>query len=472
MTLAPAPTDPAPTDRAPTSTPVETPVPVRTPNPLKGPNPTPTGGPRPGRRPLFVPGGDPTGRPHVVVLGAGFAGLAALHALREANVEVTVVDRHAFNTFQPLLYQVATGGLSASDVAYPARAMTARYPNARFRLGTVARVDPDARQVLFADGDPLTYDHLVIATGVSTNYYGVPGAAEHALPIYTVDDALAVRRRYFDGLERRAAREPGVPFTAVVVGAGATGVEMAGTLAELAGGAIRSAYPELAGAPGRVVLVEQGDAVLAPFASKLRRYAAGALRERGVELRLSTAVRAVHADSVVVSDTAGGGEDVIGADIVVWAAGVGVPPTVQRWGLPQVAGGRVATGPDLSVPGHPEIFVAGDVGGDLRTPLPQLAQPAIQSGRHAGQQIARVVAGARTEPFTYRDKGTMATIGRRDAVVELPNGTRFGGTAAWLAWVGLHVVTLLGRRNRAAVLLNLTWRYFRAHGGSKIMLGG
>lgn len=438
---------------------------------------TGTGLPRTGTG-LPRTGSGPTGIPRVVVLGTGFAGVAALHALSRAAVEVVVVDRNPFSTFQPLLYQVATGGLSADDVAHPARAITAHQDNAMFRLADVDGLDPGARTVRFTDGDSLTYDHLVVATGVTTNYFGVPGAKEHALPMYTVADAVAVRRRYFDGLEHRIVHDPDVPFTAVVVGAGATGVEMAGTLAELASGAIHGAYPELRNAPGRVVVVERGPVVLAPFAPHLRDHAAEALRKRGVELLMTTEVREVRPGSVVVASTDGrdradsiDGERVVRADIVVWAAGVAVPESVGRWGLPLTARGRLAVGDDLSVPGHPEVFVVGDVGGHQDTPLPQLAQPAIQSGRHAGRQIARLVAGERTETFHYHDKGTMATIGHRDAVVELPDGPRFGGTLAWLAWVLLHVASLMGHRNRVSVLVGLGWRYIRARGGRTLMVG-
>jgi len=423
-------------------------------------------------------GHGPAGIPRVVVLGAGFAGIAAVDALRRAEVEVVMVDRNPFSTFQPLLYQVATGGLSVDDITYPTRSTTAHQANAMFRLADVECVDPAARSVRFADGDSLAYDHLVVATGVTTNYFGVPGAREHALPMYTVDDAVAVRRRYFDGLEHRIVHDPDIPFTAVVVGAGATGVEMAGTLAELASGAIHGAYPELRSAPGRVVVVERGPVVLAPFAPGLREHAAEALRKRGVEVLTMTAVREVRAGSVVVaptdeSDRADATDDhqVIRADIVVWAAGVAVPEALGRWGLPQGARGRLAVTDDLSVPGHPEVFVVGDVGGHQESPLPQLAQPAIQTGRHAGQQIARLVAGGTTETFSYRDKGTMATIGHRDAVVELPDGPRFGGTLAWLAWVLLHVASLMGHRNRVSVLVSLGWRYIRARGGRTLMVG-
>jgi NADH dehydrogenase len=399
-----------------------------------------------------------THRPRVLVLGAGFAGVAAVKALKGAPVDVTLVDRNGFNTFQPLLYQVATGGLNPGDVTYAARALTARQDNVGFRKGEVVNVDADTKTVTLADDSKLSYDYLILGTGVTTNYFGVPGAAEHALPLYTREQALRVRDDIFNKLERLAqatadgyrADDP----TVVIVGAGATGVEMAGTMAEMGHTAMRIAYPELRERKARVVLVEMGPHVLAPFHPKLRDYTARCLEKRGVDLRLNTAVKAVDESGVTLDN----GEH-IHAGTVIWAAGVSAPELVQKWGLPQGRGGRIEVGTDLSLREHPEVFVAGDLAVDPDNPLPQLAQPAMQGGRHAARQIRRLVEGQPTEPFQYHDKGTMATIARGSAIAQLRGNLRLRGLIAWLAWLGLHIYFLLGGRNRMVTLLNLSARY-------------
>jgi NADH:ubiquinone reductase (H+-translocating) len=399
-----------------------------------------------------------TRRPHVVVLGAGFAGVAAVKELKGAPVDVTLVDRNGFNTFQPLLYQVATGGLNPGDVTYAVRALTARIRNTQFRRGDVENVDPTAKTVTLADGHQLHYDYLIIGTGVTTNYFGVPGAEEHALALYTRQQALQVRDNLFNKLEGLAqATAAGVRSedpTAVIVGAGATGVEMAGSLAEMGNTALPIAYPELKGRKARIVLVEMGPHVLAPYHPKLREYTAKSLKKRGVELRLNTAVRAVTETGVELDN----GEH-LRAGTVIWAAGVRAPEDVQKWGLPQGRGGRIEVGPDLSVGEHPEVFVAGDLAVAPENPLPQLAQPAMQGGKHAARQIRRLVAGEPVEPFRYFDKGMMATIARGSAIAQLRGNIRLRGSVAWLAWLALHIYFLLGGRNRVVTLLNLSARY-------------
>ncbi len=416
------------------------------------------------------PSGAPARRPRVVVVGGGFAGLSAVRQLSVADADVTLVDKHAYNTFQPLLYQVATGGLNPGDVTYALRAFTSRYRNTGFRRATVTTVDPDARLVHLDEGEPLPYDYLVVSTGVATNYFGIDGAAEHSLSIYTRAGAIAVRDRVLSALERVALHGTQVASpVVVVVGGGATGVEMAGALAELRNEAVPLAYPEIDVDDIQIVLVEMSDAVLGPFHPRLRDYAAKALRKRGVDLRLGTSVKQVREHAVVVQGPDGSLEE-IATSAVIWATGVTAVPVVGDWHLPTGRGGRVSVGPDLRVQGHPEIFAVGDVSGaDL--PLAQLAQPAIQGGKHAGVQIRRLLAGAATEEFHYKDKGTMATIGRSDAVVELPFGLRLKGFVAWVAWLGLHIVTLVGNRNRLATLINLSVRYFTWPRSLNIVVG-
>jgi NADH:ubiquinone reductase (H+-translocating) len=316
-------------------------------------------------------------------------------------------------------------------------------------------------------GEEIGYDYLVLCCGVTANYFGIPGAAEHARTLYTRRAAIEVRDLMLGNLEAVAQGRPeAAEPVAVIVGAGPTGVEMAGTLAELRNIALPVTYPELDLARVRVILVEMTDQVLGPFAPRLRRYTAKQLRKRGVELRLGTAVKEVHPDGVLLGD----GERLPSA-VTIWATGIKVDDQVAGWGLPQGRGGRVQVEPDMRVVGHPEVFAVGDVAVSVDGALPQLAQPAIQGGRHAGVQIRRLLAGQPTEPLAYRDLGTMATIGRNAAVAQFPRGLWLTGRIAWAAWVGLHVLRLLGYRNRLATLANLSVRYLAWPGRLNLIVG-
>lgn len=396
-------------------------------------------------------------RPHVVIAGGGFAGVSAARALRSAPVDVTLVDRHTYNVFQPLLYQVATAGLNPGDVTYFLRAVRMRQRNLRVRQAEVVGVDPDHRTVTFADGWCADYDYLVLASGATTNYFGTPGAADYAKAIYTRAQALDVRDAIFTQLEHAAESSSSPDLAIVVVGAGPTGVEMAGALAEWRNDAMAAVYPELDVRRTSIVLIEMGPEVLAAFVPRLRRYAEKALRARGVQLRLRTAVAEVRRDGVLLKSG-----EFLPAGVVVWAAGVRVPEVVQEWGVPQGRGGRIQVDEFLRVPGHENVFAAGDVAIGP-APLPQLAQSAMQEGRHAGRQIANLVAGRAMQEFHYHDKGTLATIGRRSAVaeIELPFhlSHRLTGTLAWFVWLFVHIVMLLGNRNRVATFVNLATRY-------------
>jgi NADH dehydrogenase len=400
----------------------------------------------------------------VVVVGAGFGGLATLRTLSRAGLRVTLVDHNIYSTFQPLLYQVATGGLNPGDVAYPVRSFTRKY-GARFRRGNLAGIDAGKRIVTLVDGGQLSYDYLIIATGVSAAYFGIEGAAKYTLGLYTRRDAIILRDHLFAGLERLSiAAEPRDVYI-TIVGGGATGVEVAGTLAELRNVALAVAFPEVDPARAHIRLVELGPYLIPPFAAPLRDYAYRQLADRGVDVRLGTAIREVTPDSVIVTDG-----QALPSDITVWAAGVAAPAAAARWGLPQGKGGRIVVGPDLRVKGQDRIFAIGDIALAEHEPVPQLAQPALQEGRHAAGQVTRLIAGQDTAAFRYHDKGIMATIGRRSAVVQLPRAIRIRGTLAWLAWLALHLVTLLGNRNRISALLNLSWRYLTwAHGGGLIV---
>jgi NADH dehydrogenase len=394
--------------------------------------------------------------PHVVVIGGGFGGLSATATLAKEGFRVTLIDRHPYNTFQPLLYQVATGGLNAGDVTYSLRYFSARYRNVNFRRTTAIGIDHDGREVICDDGVNVGYDYLIIANGITTNHFGIPGAAEYSVSMYTRAEALRVRDMIFGGIETIAgmSEEHTGGFTVVVVGGGATGVEIAGQLAELKSHAVPVVWPELNPALMHVVLVEMGPALLAPFDDKLRRYTLRELVKRGVDVRLKTAISEVHADRV---DFKNG--QTMPADLVIWAAGVAGYPMLRDWGLPIGRAGRIEVKSDMQTINDDRVFAVGDASLIVDNPLPQLAQPALQTGKHAAEQIARIHLGQPTVPFEYHNKGTMATIGRADAVVQLPSGMKLTGLLAWLGWIALHIMFLLGSRNRVQTLVNLAVRY-------------
>jgi len=406
-----------------------------------------------------------------VIVGAGFGGLAAAKALAGAPVDVTIVDRHNFHTFSPLLYQVATAGLAAEDIAPNVRGIVQRMPNVQARLATVLGVDVERRTVAVDDGPPIPYDWLILAVGAVSSDFGVPGVAAHAIPLKTLADATRVRstvlRRFEEADVDPTQVERGV-LTVVVAGGGPTGVELCGALAELFTNVLAKDFKELDVSRGRVVLVEMSDALLGAFSSRSRVEAERELEARGVEVLLGTAIASVDAASVHLADGR-----VIPTRTVVWAAGVRPNPLASELELERSARGGIVVGPDLSVPSHPEIFVIGDLAAATApdgAPYPQLAPVAMQAGRHVASTIVRRSAGRRAKRFRYRDKGTMATIGRRSAVAELPFGIRFGGTLGWLSWLGLHLVFLIGFRNRVVVLVNWAWNYVRWDRGNRMII--
>ena len=377
-------------------------------------------------------------------------------------MRVTLIDSHLYSTFQPLLYQVATGGLNPGDVAYPAGGFVRRY-GAIFRRGELAAIDSASRRLKLTNGRELGYDYLILATGVSASYYGLKGAAENTFGLYTRTDAIVLRDHLMAAFERLSVDSG--DLTVTVVGGGATGVELAGTLAELRGTVLGATFPDVDPDRVHVRLVEMAPSLLGPFDEKLREYAKAQLLRRGVDVRLNTRISEVTDSRVRLVDS----ED-LPSGITVWAAGVAAPQAVAGWGVPQGKHGRILVGPDLRVQGQDRIFAVGDVAINPDDPTPQLAQPALQMGRHAAAQILRLEGKSATEPFKYHDKGTMATIGRRSAVVQLAGGLRMRGTLAWLAWFVLHLVYLLGGRNRVSALINLTYRYISwGHGGAVIV---
>lgn len=414
------------------------------------------------------------GAPHVVIVGGGFAGISAARALRTAAVRVTLIDRRVYNTFQPLLYQVATGGLNPGDVTHFLRSLRVRQPNLDVVHEHLMEIDTDARTVRLLDGAEISYDYLLIANGVTTAYHGTPGAKENSFAVYSRSQAIAIRDTLFTRLEKIAAqqgRDNGL--SVVVIGGGPTGVEMAGSLAELRDQGLEPAYPELKGDAFRITLVQRSE-ILKPFVPRLREYAAAQLRKRDVELRLGSGVEEVCADSVRLSDGT-----VLPSDLTVWATGVAPHEEVREWSLPLDDGDRILVGEDLQVQGLPGVFAAGDVAASPMD-LPQLAQPAIQGGEHVARQILRLIAGEPTTGFTYRDKGQLAIIGRRSAVGEIPGIAslpvlyRLGflakvpllrrivpltGVTAWFTWLFVHITSLLGSRNKLQVMVGLLARY-------------
>jgi NADH dehydrogenase len=410
-------------------------------------------------------------RPRVVVVGAGFGGLAAAHALRRAPVEVLLVDRVNYHTFQPLLYQVATAGLEAAAIARAVRAILRSQRNFSFRLGTVSGADLLRREIRFEDGDRLAYDHLVLAVGATTADYGIPGVAEHGFGLKSLTDAIRLRSHVLECFES-ASRDPAEidrgTLNFVIAGGGPSGVETAGALVELFAHVLSRDYPGVDVARARVVLLERDDRLLSAFHATSRTYALGELRRRGVEVRLGCTVVRAGPDEVVLA----GGER-IPTRTLLWAAGVRANPLAEHLGLERTNAGRAVVEPDLSLPGHPEVFAIGDLAGsrDEKGALhPQLAPVAIQGGRHVARAIEARLRGLPPPRFVYRDPGIMATIGRNAAVAELASGLRLRGWIGWIAWLALHLVQLIGFRNRALVLFDWTWSYFTYERGSRLIV--
>ena len=395
--------------------------------------------------------------PHVAIVGAGFGGLGVAEQLDHVPVEVTLIDQHNYHTFQPLLYQVATSLLNAEDVGAPVRSLFRHQDNVTFRMATVTGVDMPGHKIQLKDGTQISYDYLVLAGGTTVNYFNTPGAAEHAFPLYTLMNAVKLRNRIlerFEATDRDPALIDDGALNFVIVGAGPTGVETAGALSDLFYNLLPRDYHQLATEKARIIMVEMGKEVLAPFKDNLRAYAKEELERRRVEVRLGEAVAEVGSTFVRLKS----GEE-IKAHTLIWAAGVRANPLADMLGLPQGRGGRIKLNPDLSVPDHPEIFVVGDMGevtSDGKV-LPQLGSVAMQSGEHVGRQIARSLHGEPGQPFRYWDKGFMATIGRGAAVVELPNKLTLHGPLAYFAWLGVHLALLSGMRNRIETLWNWGW---------------
>ena len=409
--------------------------------------------------------------PHVVIIGGGFVGLWATRALASAKVRITLIDRGNHHLFQPLLYQVATAGLSAPDIAAPLRHILRTQKNVDVRMATVTGIDADAKRIVLDDGDTLDFDYLLLASGATHAYFGNDQWAEHAPGLKTLDDALDLRRKLLLAFERAEAasdpaeREAWLHFA--IVGGGPTGVELAGTLAEIARHTLKDEFRHIDPASAKVRLIEAGPRVLAAFPEDLSEKARQQLETLGVEVALGTPVKDIGKDGYVLGDT------FVPAKTVVWAAGVAASPLGAMLGVPMDRAGRVQVQPDLSIPGHPDIFVAGDLAALLQTngkPVPGVAPAAKQMGRVVAHNIRARLAGKPTEPFDYKDYGNLATIGRMAAVVDLGK-LKFSGVLAWWFWLVMHVFFLIGFRNRLVVLLNWTWAYWSYQRAARIILG-
>jgi NADH:ubiquinone reductase (H+-translocating) len=393
----------------------------------------------------------PAALPHVVIIGGGFAGLYCARQLRRAAVRITIVDVRNFHLFQPLLYQVATASLSPADIAVPIRSIVRTQANAEVWMGEAVEIDVEQRIVRLRDGE-LSYDHLVIATGATHAYFGNPEWAPIAPGLKTVDDATEIRRSL---------------LTFVIVGAGPTGVELAGAMAEIVREVMPRDFRSIDTATARILLLEGGDRVLPSYTPDLSAKAKRQLIRLGVEVRTSALVTGIEPGVVHI------GGEAVHASNVFWAAGVAASPLGACLGAPLDRAGRVRVAPDCSVPGHPEIFVIGDLASIEQPngePVPGVAPAAIQMGKHAAANLKRRIAGQPTEPFRYRDKGSLATIGRAAAVADL-GGFRFSGFPAWLIWVLVHVMYLIGFKNRLLVMLQWAWAYVTFQRGIRLITG-
>jgi NADH dehydrogenase len=411
----------------------------------------------------------PTKPTRIVILGGGFAGLAAARALRKAPVEITLVDRRNHHLFQPLLYQVATAALNPADIAYPIRSVLRKQRNVRTILARAERIELDAKRVVLVDG-VVEYDYLIVATGATHSYFGRDEWERWAPGLKTVEDALEVRRRVLSAFEA-AEREPDRQrvrelLTFVVVGAGPTGVELAGALSEIGRLTVAKDFRSFDPRSLRVVLVEGAERVLPTYPSELSAKARAQLERLGVQVLTSAKVTEIDGSGVRL------GEERITARTVLWAAGVAASPLAKSLGVPLDRAGRVLVEPDLHVPGHPEVFVVGDLmslscGGK---PVPGVAPAALQAGRAAAENVRRSMQGQSTLAFRYRDKGSLATIGRAAAVAELGRW-HFSGFFAWWLWWVVHIAYLIGFRNRIVVMLGWAWQYFAFSRGARLITG-
>lgn len=406
----------------------------------------------------------------VVIVGAGFGGMAAAKALKKADIDLTLIDRTNHHLFQPLLYQVATAALSPADIATASRVLLRGFPNATVLMMEVDGVDPDRKVLHFADGPELPYDYLVLATGAAYSFFGHDEWARHVRVLKTLDDALAIREDLLGAFEMaEESRDPETVkrlLTFVVIGGGPTGVELAGTIAELARSTLARDFRNIDPRSARIILCEAGNRVLSAFPEPLSAYAAEALVSLGVEVLLNDAVTEIDASGLMI------GPHRVETSNILWCAGTAARPAAKWLNADAARNGAVKVMPDCSVPGHPEIFVIGDVASfDPGTgrPLPGLAPVAKQQGHYVGHLIKTIVEGKpRPGPFRYRDLGTLAVIGRSRAVANFGR-VRLTGYIAWLAWSLIHLMLLVDFRSRVAVYINWSWAWFTYGRGARLL---
>lgn len=411
-------------------------------------------------------------RQHVVILGAGFGGLAAAKRLGGEDVDVTLVDRQNHHLFQPLLYQVATAGLSPAEIAAPIRAIVKRHENIRVILDTITGIDPLLRQVQFGECRPIDYDYLIVATGARHGYFANGEWENYAPGLKTIDDATRIRRSVLLALEHaevetdKARRD--AMLTYIVIGGGPTGVEMAGAIAELAHQSVSMEFRHITPHCSRVILVDSGDRLLRSFPEDLSRKAEAHLRAMNVELKLNMRITDLREHAVKI------GDNWVDAHTIVWAAGVQASPAARWLGVKADGAGRIPVEPDLSLAGYDRVFVVGDVAswaGDEGVPLPGIAAVAKQQGRHVANSILALISrDAAPEPFRYRNYGQIATIGRRRAVADF-GSFKASGLLAWLIWSLVHVWFLAGHRNRLAVTITWLWAYFTFGRSARLITG-
>jgi NADH dehydrogenase len=409
--------------------------------------------------------------PHIVIIGGGFAGLYTARGLKNVEADVTLVDQHNYHLFQPLLYQVATAGLNPSDIAAPIRGILRRQKNVDVHLAAAESVDVDAQRVRLAGGGELSYDFLVVATGATHSYFGHAEWEKFAPGLKTIDDALEIRRRVllaFEAAEKES--DPEVQkgwLTFVVIGAGPTGVELAGALSEIARHTMIKDFRHIRPEQARVVLLEGKDRVLPLYPPDLSEKARIQLEELGVDVITGAVVTDLDDREVRI------GERVIPTRTILWGAGVQASPLARSLGAPLDRAGRVLVEPDLTIPGHKNVFVLGDLAAAKQPDgsfVPGVAPAAIQAGQHTALNLERAVAGQPLRPFRYRDKGSLATIGRAAAVADFGK-VRFGGFVAWIAWLVIHLFFLIGFRNRFLVITQWAWAYLTHQRGARLITG-
>lgn len=411
-----------------------------------------------------------TGQPHVVIVGGGFAGLYAARTLRRANAQITVIDRRNYHLFQPLLYQVAMAALNPSDIAAPIRGILHSQKNTRVILGEVVSIDPEGKILRTDTTGELTFDYLILATGATHSYFGHQDWESQAPGLKTLEDALEIRRRVLLAFEAAEIEtDPNAQrewLTFIVVGGGPTGVELAGSLAEIARHSLATDFRNFDPRQARVILMEGTDRVLPPYPIRLSEKARKQLVDLGVEVQTGRIVTTIDGHGVWV------GEERIPARTILWAAGVQASPLGRALGVPVDRAGRVKVTPTLTIPGHDRIFVIGDLAlfEQDGKPVPGVAPAAIQQGKHTGKNILRTLNGETLTPFRYKDKGSLATIGRAAAVADFGR-FHMSGLLAWLAWLGIHILFLIGFRNRFLVMSQWAWAYITYQRGARLITG-